>query len=121
MLNNYYHATRRVDFAAYTLASDVTVDAAIIGGGITGVSAALHLAEQGYSVALLEAQDIGWGASGRNGGQVLPGFGCSLHKLKNLTDAETMKRLWDMSVEAVELLHAQIARFSIPADPVRGY
>jgi gamma-glutamylputrescine oxidase len=121
MLNNYYHATRRVDFAADTLASDVTVDAAIIGGGITGVSAALHLAERGYSVALLEAQDIGWGASGRNGGQVLPGFGCSLHKLKNLTDAETMKRLWDMSVEAVELLYAQIARFSIPADPVRGY
>ncbi|HUM08792.1 MAG TPA: FAD-binding oxidoreductase [Acidocella sp.] len=121
MLNNYYHATRRVNFAADTLAGDVTVDAAIIGGGITGVSAALHLAERGYSVALLEAQDIGWGASGRNGGQVLPGFACSLHKLKHLTDATTMKQLWDMSVEAVELLHTQIARFSIPADPVRGY
>jgi len=110
-----------VNFAADTLAGDVTVDAAIIGGGITGVSAALHLAERGYSVALLEAQDIGWGASGRNGGQVLPGFACSLHKLKHLTDATTMKQLWDMSVEAVELLHTQIARFSIPADPVRGY
>ena len=121
MLNNYSHATRRVNFAADTLAGDVTVDAAIIGGGITGVSAALHLAERGYSVALLEAQDIGWGASGRNGGQVLPGFACSLHKLKHLTDATTMKQLWDMSVEAVELLHTQIARFSIPAAPVRGY
>ncbi|MDR3505294.1 MAG: FAD-binding oxidoreductase [Acidocella sp.] len=121
MLNNYYHATRRVDFAADTLAGDITVDAAIIGGGITGVSAALHLAERGYSVALLEAQDIGWGASGRNGGQVLPGFGCSLHKLKHLTDAATTKRLWDMSLEAVDLLHSQIARFAIPADPVRGY
>ena len=121
MLNNYYHATRCVNFVANTLAGDVAVDAAIIGGGITGVSAALHLAERGYSVALLESQNIGWGASGRNGGQVLPGFGCSLHKLKNLTDAETMKRLWDMSVEAVELLHAQISRFAIPADPVRGY
>ncbi|MGP8025181.1 MAG: NAD(P)/FAD-dependent oxidoreductase [Acidocella sp.] len=121
MLNNYYHATRRVNFVANTLARDVAVDVAIIGGGITGVSAALHLAERGYSVALLEAQNIGWGASGRNGGQVLPGFGCSLHQLKNLTDAETMKRLWDMSVEAVELLYAQISRFAIPADPVRGY
>ncbi|MGO9817125.1 MAG: NAD(P)/FAD-dependent oxidoreductase, partial [Acidocella sp.] len=78
MLNNYYHATRRVNFVANTLARDVAVDVAIIGGGITGVSAALHLAERGYSVALLEAQNIGWGASGRNGGQVLPGFGCSL-------------------------------------------
>ncbi|MBB5372127.1 NAD(P)/FAD-dependent oxidoreductase [Acidocella aromatica] len=121
MLNNYYHATRRVGFAADSLAGDVTVDAAIIGGGITGVSAALHLAERGYSVALLEAQDIGWGASGRNGGQVLPGFGCSLHKLKHLTGAATTKQLWDMSLEAVDLLHTQIARFAIPADPVRGY
>jgi len=121
MLNNYYHATRRVDFAADTLAGDVNTDVAIIGGGITGVSAALHLAERGYSVALLEAHDIGWGASGRNGGQALPGFGCSLHKLHALVGGEATRRLWEMSVEAVELLHAQIARFAIPADAVRGY
>ncbi len=120
-MQNYYHATRKVDFTAATLTQDISADVAIIGGGITGVSAALHLAERGYSVALLEAQDIGWGASGRNGGQALPGFGCSLHKLRQLTGADTTRRLWDMSVEAVDLLHGQIARFGIPADPVRGY
>ncbi len=120
-MQNYYHATRDVDFTAATLTEDITTDVAIIGGGITGVSAALHLAERGYKVALLEAQDIGWGASGRNGGQVLPGFGCSLHKLRQLTGADATKKLWDMSVEAVDLLHSQIARFAIPASPVRGY
>src|SRR6516165_10235264 len=109
-MQNYYHATRKVDFSPATLAGDTSADVAIIGGGITGVSAALHLAERGYQVALLEAQDIGWGASGRNGGQVLPGFACSLHKLRQLTDAQSVKLLWDMSVEAVELLHSQIER-----------
>jgi gamma-glutamylputrescine oxidase len=121
MTNNYYHATRRVDFTADMLDGDITVDAAIIGGGITGISAALHLAERGYKVALLEAHDIGWGASGRNGGQVLPGFGASMHKIVQLTGHDAAKRLWDMSVEAVELLHAQIRRFEIPCDLVQGY
>jgi gamma-glutamylputrescine oxidase len=120
-MQNYYHATRQVPFTGAALTQDITTDVAIIGGGITGVSAALHLAERGYKVALLEAQDVGWGASGRNGGQALPGFGCSLHKLRQLTNAETTKRLWDMSVEAVDLLHGQIARFAIPANPVLGY
>ncbi|WP_297369453.1 FAD-binding oxidoreductase [Acidocella sp.] len=121
MLNNYYHATAKVAFEADVLGGDQSVDVAIIGGGITGVSAALHLAEQGFSVALLEAHEIGWGASGRNGGQALPGFGASMHKIHQLVGAEAARRLWDMSVEAVDLLHAQIARFNIPADPVRGY
>ena len=121
MTSNYYQDTRRVEMSAPPLAQDLTVDVAIIGGGITGVSAALHLAERGYDVALLEAHDIGWGASGRNGGQVLPGFGTSQVKLKSLLGAEPAQRLWDMSIEAVNLLHAQIRRFSIPCDPVQGY
>lgn len=120
-MQNYYHATRQVDFTAAALTEDSTTDVAIIGGGITGVSAALHLAERGYKVALLEAQDVGWGASGRNGGQALPGFGCSLHKLRKLTGAAATRQLWDMSVEAVDLLHSRIARHDIPASPVLGY
>ncbi len=121
-LGNYYTATRRVDLATSALDGGLTADVAIIGGGITGVSAALHLAERGYSVALLEAgETIGWGASGRNGGQALPGFGASQSKLKSLVGAAGAKRLWDMSVEAVDLLRAQIQRFGIPADYVPGY
>ena len=119
--NNYYQATRRVELAAPALGGDLNVDVAIVGGGVTGVSAALHLAERGYDVALLEAHDIGWGASGRNGGQILAGFGASQVKMKGLLGAEPAQRLWDMSIEAVNLLHASIQRFSIPCDPVRGY
>ncbi|HVE21546.1 MAG TPA: FAD-binding oxidoreductase [Acidocella sp.] len=119
--DNYYQATKRVALTAPALDQDLNVDVAIIGGGITGVSAALHLAERGYDVALLEAHDIGWGASGRNGGQVLAGFGVGQVKLKKLVGAEPAQRLWDMSVEAVNLLHAQIRRFDIPCDPMQGY
>ncbi len=119
--NNYYQATRRVELTVPALEQDLNVDVAIIGGGITGVSAALHLAERGYQVALLEAQDIGWGASGRNGGQILAGFGASQVKMKKLLGPEPAQRLWDMSIEAVNLLHDLIRRFDIPCDPVQGY
>jgi gamma-glutamylputrescine oxidase len=120
-LSNYYTATKRIDLATTPLPGDETTDVAIIGGGITGVSAALHLAEKGYKTTLLEAEHIGWGASGRNGGQALPGFGASQSKIKSLVGAGNAKKLWDMSVDAVDLLHAQIQRFNIPCDPVIGY
>ncbi len=118
---NYYGSTQKLWLTAHPLPGDITVDVAIIGGGISGVSAALHLAERGYRVALLEAEHIGWGASGRNGGQVLPGFGASQTVIKRLVGAAASRRLWNMSIEAVDLLHAQIRRFDIPCDPVRGY
>jgi gamma-glutamylputrescine oxidase len=121
MTNNYYEATRRVDLSTSPLDGDISVDAAIVGGGITGVSAALHLAERGFKVALLEAHEIGWGASGRNGGQALPGFAAAQTTIKSLVGPAKAKRLWDMSIEAVDLLHGQIQRFGIPADPVLGY
>jgi gamma-glutamylputrescine oxidase len=120
-LGNYYEATKRVELVTGPLEGDLSVDVAVIGGGITGVSAALHLAERGYSVAVLEAEHIGWGASGRNGGQALPGFAAGQAKIKALVGAQKAKRLWDMAMEGVELLHEQIRRFDIPCDPVRGY
>lgn len=120
-LKNYYEATRRVELTTSKLNGDLTVDVAIIGGGISGVSAALHLAERGYKVAVLEGEEIGWGASGRNGGQVLPGFGASQMKMKSLVGTARARKLWDMSREAVELLHAQVQRFGIPCDPEIGY
>lgn len=120
-MNNYYQATKKIIFTSPLLEGDLAVDVAIIGGGITGISAALHLAERGYKVALLEQQEIGWGASGRNGGQALPGFGASHTKIKSLVGPATAKKLWNLSMEAVDLLHAQIQRLGIPCDPVIGY
>src|SRR5258708_31935291 len=60
--------------AAEPFTGDSRIDLAVIGGGITGCSTALNAAESGASVVLLEAKTIGWGASGRNGGQVIPGL-----------------------------------------------
>ena len=71
---NLYHDTAEPAMPAPALDRDLKTDVAVIGGGITGLSTALHLAEQGASVAVLEAEQPGWGASGRNGGQVNPGL-----------------------------------------------
>ena len=71
---NLYQDTAEPAIPAPPLDGDAHADAAVIGGGITGLSTALHLAEQGARVVLLEAQEPGWGASGRNGGQVNPGL-----------------------------------------------
>ncbi|GAB0112874.1 NAD(P)/FAD-dependent oxidoreductase [Acidisoma sp. C75] len=118
---SYYEATRALAFHAMPLVQDLAVEVAIIGGGITGCMAALELAERGVRVALLEARDIGWGASGRNGGQVLPGYACGQAALEKLVGAEDARRLWEMSVEATGMVAARVAAHAIPADYRRGY
>lgn len=118
---SYYEATRALDLAAPRLEQDIAVEVAIIGGGITGCSAALALAEAGLRVALLEARDIGWGASGRNGGQVLPGYACGQTVLEKLVGVEDAGRLWDMSVEATGMVEELIRTHAIPADYGKGY
>lgn len=67
---SYYNATIKQESDYPELEGDIRVDVAIIGGGFTGVATAVELAEKGYQVALLEANKIAWGATGRNGGQV---------------------------------------------------
>jgi gamma-glutamylputrescine oxidase len=121
MSGSYYEATRAVSLTTTPLNGDITVDVAIIGGGITGCSAALDLACHGLPVALLEAHDIGWGASGRNGGQVLPGYAIAQTRLKRLVGPEDARRLWDMSMEAVALVEQRITEHAIPADYHKGY
>lgn len=121
MEKSYYQATRQVRFTAPALEQDIDADVVIVGGGITGVSAALNLAETGLKPVLLEAQTIGWGASGRNGGQVLPGLAAPMHRISKLIGADLAKKVWDMSVEGRDMLYARIAQHNIPCDPWQGY
>ncbi|MEM9269322.1 MAG: FAD-binding oxidoreductase, partial [Pseudomonadota bacterium] len=83
-------------------------DVCIIGGGFTGLSAAVHLAERGYSVALLEAYRIGFGASGRNGGQIGSGQRVSVLDLEAQYGFETSKSLWDLGEAAKDTLRGLV-------------
>ena len=78
----------------------VKADLCVVGAGITGLSAALHGAKAGMSVILLEAQRVGWGASGRNGGQVGSGFNWSQRKLAAKLGAQKARKLWNLAEEA---------------------
>lgn len=92
-----------------------TADVVILGAGLTGLSAALELAEAGLSVIVVEARKVGWGASGRNGGQVIFGFGCEQSKISALVGPELSRRMFDWSLEGVALVRKRIARHGINA------
>ncbi len=118
---SWYAASAEPLPAQPALEGDLDVDVAILGAGYVGLSAAIELAEAGYSVAILEAERIGWGASGRNGGQVIFGFGCGESKLVSLLGRDDAGRLFDWSVEGVDLIHARRERFGIDCDWRAGH
>ncbi|MGR4067657.1 NAD(P)/FAD-dependent oxidoreductase [Billgrantia sp. C5P2] len=111
----------RLERACPPLVGQQRVDVCVIGGGITGCSAALHLAERGYTVALLEAQEIGYGASGRSGGQILPGLGTDIATVEQALGRERARDVWELSREAVRLTTELIERHAIPCDLAWGY
>ena len=84
-------------------AGDLTCDVCIVGAGFTGLSAALHLAQRGYDVILLDAHRVGWGASGRNGGQVGTGQRLDQDELEKMVGPGHARALWDLAQEGVAL------------------
>ncbi len=98
------------------LEGQVETDVCVVGGGIAGCSTALHLAERGYRVVLLEAQQIGFGASGRSGGQALAGYACGQHKLERQVGFENARRMWDISIEGLRLIRDRVERHAIDCD-----
>jgi gamma-glutamylputrescine oxidase len=98
------------------LSGQVEADVCVIGGGIAGCSTALHLAERGYRVVLLEAHRIGYGASGRSGGQAITGYACGQHKLERQVGFENARRMWDVSVEGLRLIRERVERHRIDCD-----
>lgn len=85
------------------LRGEITCDLCVIGGGYTGLSAALHAARLGLDVVLIDAQRVGFGASGRNGGQVQSGFNQNQQQLEKSLGRDDARKLWGMSQEAVTL------------------
>jgi gamma-glutamylputrescine oxidase len=113
---SYYAATVNDATRHPPLAGDCEADVCIIGGGYSGLSAALHLAEAGYRVRLVEANRIGWGASGRNGGQLGSGQRKDQQALEAMVGAEHARRLWELAEAAKALVRDRISRHAIACD-----
>ncbi len=115
-VRSYYAATANDARERPALAGEARADVCVIGGGFTGLSAALHLAERGYDVVLLEAERLGWGASGRNGGQMNSGQRVGQRTLEALVGLEEARRLWDLAEEAKRTVRERVARHAIHCD-----
>jgi len=118
---NYYYATALPPPPHAPLAGEVRADVCIVGGGIAGLSAALHLIERGFTVALLEARHLGFGGSGRSGGQTIFGYASGQEKLKKIVGDAAARQMWDISLDGMKLLQELIARHDIRCDYVAGH
>ena len=102
------------------LNSNIDVDVCVIGGGLTGISSALNLSKKGYSVVLCEARKIGWGASGRNGGQLGIGMRKDQYKVEKILGFSQAKELWSLGLESVDEVKSLIKENDINCHLVNG-
>lgn len=119
--DSYYTASVPEAQGLPALETDVDCDVCVIGAGITGSSAALELADRGLDTVVLEAERVGWGASGRSGGQAIFGYSCEQSRLERLVGKADAHRLWDMSVEAMALLRERLQAYKIDCDFAAGH
>lgn len=118
---SYYRATANAAPEHPSLEGDLDCDVCVIGAGYTGLSAALELAQNGYDVVVLEAETVGWGASGRNGGQVCTGVSCGIEKIEKVAGREAAKNVFDISEEAKDLIKTRVETHKIDCDLKWGY
>ena len=119
---SYYAATRNLDLAFPALASDINADVCVVGGGFSGLATALFLSEAGLDVALLESNLVGWGASGRNGGQVVAGYGEDTEAVVARAHGSSAgHRAYALGFTTIDLLKTVIDRYEIDCDMTWGY
>ncbi|MGX5797679.1 NAD(P)/FAD-dependent oxidoreductase [Pseudomonas sp. E2-15] len=118
---SYYRASANAMPERPALGADLSADVCVIGGGFTGVNTAIELAQRGLSVILLEARRIGWGASGRNGGQLIRGIGHDVSGFAKYVGEEGVRYLERSGIDSVALVGERIRQHSIDCDLRWGF
>jgi len=117
---SYYAATANDETRYAGLAGSRKVDVCVVGAGFSGIATALTLAERGYKVAVVDANRVGWGASGRNGGQLIGGISGE-HKLAAKYGEEIADTIWAMRWRGHEIIHRRADQYAIQCDLKQGY
>ena len=118
----YYTATKKYFLNFPELQEDIDVDVVVIGGGFTGINTSLELAEQGITdIAILEAKYLGYGGTGRNGGQVMAGIGHDIDVLAKSVGPEGVKAIFELSDQGAKIIRERIEKYNIDADFCRAY
>ncbi|MCH4561597.1 FAD-binding oxidoreductase [Halomonas sp. EGI 63088] len=113
---SWYAATANPAPERPALTGEIDCDVCVVGAGFTGISSALHLAEQGLSVVVLEAARVGFGASGRNGGQIVNGYSRDMDVIEAKYGARTARALGDMAFEGNRIIRRRIEQYGIACD-----
>lgn len=117
---SYYAATANRTIDTEELKGDHNCDVCIVGGGFTGISSALELSEKGYKVIVLEANRISWGASGRNGGQLIGGI-AGQTRLNSFQPEDKSELIWELSWLGNEIVKERVEKYQIDCDLKSGY
>tara|TARA_X000000368_G_scaffold297765_1_gene237136 strand:- start:934 stop:2223 length:1290 start_codon:yes stop_codon:yes gene_type:complete len=119
-VSSYYAASANQKSHFESLSSDIKTHVCVIGGGFTGLNTAISLAEKNYDVVLIESEKIGWGASGRNGGQLISGFTFSDYFSKHLSFEEA-HQIWKIGAVATDIVRQRVNQYGISCDLKEGF
>ncbi|WP_338720673.1 FAD-binding oxidoreductase [Devosia sp. XK-2] len=117
---SYYAASRNIIRQPVKLEASIEADICVVGAGYSGLSAAISLAEHGFKVVVVEGAEVGWGASGRNGGQVVNGLNASLGTIQRRYGQQTANFVGGLLQEGAGIIYDRVARYSIQCDLKRG-
>ena len=119
-VKSYYAATANQELSYGKLNSNIRTQVCVIGAGFTGLNTAINLAKNDFDVVLIESEKIGWGASGRNGGQLISGFSFSDHFEKKGTEKD-IQNIWQLGAKSADLVRERVSEFSIDCDLKEGF
>ena len=114
--DSYYAASRNIERAPTVLEGEIQADVAVLGAGYSGLSTAIHLAEKGYKVAVVEGARVGWGASGRNGGQIVNGLNASLDTIRRRYGEEAGAFVGGLVQEGGRIIRRLVSTYGIDCD-----